>query len=154
MSTYTDIASPPHTHTHTIHKHADGGEQASFYRREGEWGSVKDVTREISVLQGPEVTLMVSYITTHKAMQEQSCQCMNAALLLSAILIMAPVTALINTITSTLEITQKKKKKKILMPHVCVYRELYTTLGDVGGGGKLCRERDAGCAAGRRAEGL
>lgn len=34
-------------------------------------GSVKDVTREISVLQGPEVTLMVSYITPHKAMQSK-----------------------------------------------------------------------------------
>lgn len=49
---------------------------------------------------GPEVTLMASYINPSQSHAEQSCQCMNAALLLSAVLIMAPVTALINTITS------------------------------------------------------
>lgn len=52
---------------------------------------------------------------------EQSCQCMNAALLLSAILIMAAVTALINTITSHWKSLWKNLSRG------AVYQELYTT---------------------------
>lgn len=92
------------THTH-IHTHAytqfismQTGEQASFCWREngecegrdegdkcppGPWGYPNGVIHHPS-----------------QSHAEQSCQCMNAALLLSAILIMAPVTVLINTITS------------------------------------------------------
>lgn len=57
-----------HTYTHSSYA-CRLGSRRPFVR--GRIGSVKDVTREISVLQGPEVTLMVSYITTHKAMQSK-----------------------------------------------------------------------------------
>lgn len=85
-------------HTHTQHVSIQTGEQASFCWREngkcegrdegdkcppGPWGYPNGVIHHPS-----------------QSHAEQSCQCMNAALLLSAILIMAPVTALINTITS------------------------------------------------------
>lgn len=91
MNTYS-------SYTHTQHVSIQTGEQASFCWREngkcegrdegdkcppGPWGYPNGVIHHPS-----------------QSHAEQSCQCMNAALLLSAILIMAPVTALINTITS------------------------------------------------------
>lgn len=70
MNTYSSYT---HTDTHAcIHTHTQASRLGSgrpFVG--GRMGGVKDVRREISVLWGPEVTLMVSYISPHKAMQSK-----------------------------------------------------------------------------------
>lgn len=74
------------------------GEQASFCWRENGKSEGRDEGDKCPPGPGGYPNGVIHHHSQSHA--EQSCQCMNAALLLSAILIMAAVTALINTITS------------------------------------------------------
>lgn len=85
-------------HTRTQFISMQTGEQASFcWRENGECEGRDEGDKCPPGPWGYPNGVIHHHSQSHA---EQSCQCMNAALLLSAILIMAPVTALINTITS------------------------------------------------------
>lgn len=92
-----------HTHTHVCkytHTHAYVDWGAGVLLLEGKSGRCEGRDGGDKCPRGPWGYPNGVIHQPSQSHAEQSCQCMNAALLLSAVLIMAPVTALINTITS------------------------------------------------------
>lgn len=116
-----------HAHTHAIHAHVDWGSRRPFVG--GKNGKCEGRDEGDKCPRGPWGYPNGVIHHPSQSHAEQSCQCMNAALLLSAILIMAPVTALINTITSHWK-SLRKNSHGLLCTRKCVQ---HVGLGGVGG---------------------